>query len=335
MNGLSDTSKDVREKTKIKVAVIGVGQLGQHHARVYSKMDDVELIGVVDVDYKRAKKISRQYGTKAYDDYRNITEEVNAVNIAVPTYLHFQIGKYFLDKGIHCLVEKPITPSLNEAEELLYIARKRKVILQVGHIERFNPAVVEAQKYIDRPKFIEANRLSSYSSRVADVSVVLDLMIHDIDIILYLVKAKIVHIDAIGTCVLSKSEDIANARINFANGCVANVSASRISLDKFRKIRIFQQHSYISLDYVKPSLKIYQKKKDIIKSLKDIAIIHPKLTKFDSLEEEIRHFVNCIEKKHEPLVSGEHGKDALEVCLQILKEIKKHNAESEREAVKL
>ena len=312
-------------ENKIKVAVIGVGQLGQHHAHVYSRMPDVELVGVVDIDYRRARKIARQSNTGAYNDYKSISGEIDAVNIAVPTNLHFQLGKYFLGRGIHCLVEKPITPSLDEAEELLDIARKKRIVLQVGHVERFNPAVIEAQGYIKEPKFIEANRLGPYSPRVADVSVVLDLMIHDIDIILYLVKSRIENIDAIGTSVLSSSEDIANARIRFANGCVANVSASRISLEKFRKIRIFQQHSYISLDYAKPAVKIYTKKKEIIKSLKDINIRYPKLGKINPLQEEIKHFITCIREKSKPLVSGEHGKNALEVCLEILKIIRTHN----------
>ncbi|MFH1239433.1 MAG: Gfo/Idh/MocA family oxidoreductase, partial [bacterium] len=182
-------------KDKIKIVVIGVGQLGQHHARICAEMPEVELVGIVDTEYKRAKKLARQYKTQAFDNYEAVSGQIEAVNIAVPTPLHFQIGSYFLQKGIHCLIEKPITPSLDEAQELLDIARRKNLILQVGHIERFNPAVIEAQKYIEEPKFIEANRLGPYSPRVADVSVVLDLMIHDIDIILYLVKSPIVHID--------------------------------------------------------------------------------------------------------------------------------------------
>lgn len=309
-------------KDRIKVAVIGVGQLGQHHARIYAEMSEIELVGVVDVDYKKAKKIARRCKTQAFDNYESVSGQIEAVNIAVPTPLHFQLGSYFLDKGIHCLIEKPITPSLSEAQQLLDIARRKNLILQVGHIERFNPAVIEAQKYIEEPKFIEANRLGPYSPRVADVSVVLDLMIHDIDIILYLVKSEIINIDAIGACLLSQSEDIANARINFANGCVANVSASRISLEKFRKIRIFQSQSYLSLDYAKPSLKIYQKKKEVIKSLKDIMVKYPKLMKLEPLKEELKHFISCVKNKQKPLVSGEHGKDALEVCLEILSKIR-------------
>jgi predicted dehydrogenase len=311
-----------QSKDKIKVAVVGVGQLGQHHARIYAEMPEVELVGVVDVDPKRARKIARQHKTRAFDNYKELDGQVEAVNIVVPTPLHFELGSYFLEKGIHCLVEKPITPSLDEAQELMDITRRKNLILQVGHIERFNPAVMEAQKYIEEPKFIEANRLGPYSPRVADVSVVLDLMIHDIDIILYLVKSPIVSIDAIGACLLSKAEDIANVRINFANGCVANVSASRISLEKFRKIRIFQSQSYLSLDYAKPSLKIYRKKTEVIKSLKDISVKFPKLAKLEPLKEEIKHFIGCIREKREPLVSGEHGRDALEVCLEILNKIR-------------
>ncbi|MFH1784231.1 MAG: Gfo/Idh/MocA family oxidoreductase [bacterium] len=310
---------------EIRVAVVGVGQLGQHHARLYSEMPGIKLVGVVDEDIKRAKKIAKQCKTEAYNNYRDMDGKVDAVNIAVPTALHFSIGSFFLKKGIHCLVEKPITPSLEQAKGLLDIARSRKLILQVGHIERFNPAVTEAQKYIENPRFIEANRLGPYSPRTSDVSVVLDLMIHDIEIILYLVNSPLETIDAIGARVLSPSEDIANARLKFANGCVANVSASRISIEKFRKIRIFQENNYISLDYAKPSVKIYSKKKEVINSFKDIRIQHPRLTKINALGEEIKHFIDCVRQQRTPIVSGERGRDALEVCLEILKTIQREN----------
>jgi len=236
--------------------------------------------------------------------------------------LHYQIAKDFINAQVHCLIEKPITPDLAEAEELLDLVKQKNLILQVGHIERFNPAVLEAQKYINEPKFIEANRLGPYDPRVAHISVVLDLMIHDIDIVLYLVQDQIVSIDAVGAKVLSHFEDIANARIRFAHGCVANISASRVSLKKFRKIRIFQKDSYLSLDYAKPGLKIYQKKKDDVTSLKDIKVVYPRLVKLEPLAEELKHFVNCVREGRKPQVTGEHGRDALEIALEVMRKIK-------------
>lgn len=306
----------------LKMGVIGIGHLGVHHARIVSSLPDVELVGICDINESQVKKFAKLYKTTAYADYHQLLNKVDAISIAVPTPLHYQIAKDFINAQVHCLIEKPITPDLAEAEELLALVTQKNLILQVGHIERFNPAVLEAQKYINEPKFIEANRLGPYDPRVAHISVVLDLMIHDIDIVLYLVQDRIVSIDAVGAKVLSQFEDIANARIRFAHGCVANISASRVSLKKFRKIRIFQKDSYLSLDYAKPGLKVYSKKKEEVTSLKDIKVFYPRLVKLEPLAEELKNFVSCVREGRKPQVTGEHGRDALEIALEIMRKIK-------------
>ncbi|MDO8734750.1 MAG: Gfo/Idh/MocA family oxidoreductase [Elusimicrobiota bacterium] len=306
----------------MKVGVVGVGSLGQHHARVYSTIPEVELFGVCDVDKKRAEKIAKNFNAQHFTDYNELLSKVDAVSIVVPTPMHYTIAKDFLNSGIHCLVEKPITDNVLHAEELLKIANEKNIILQIGHIERFNTAVIEAQKHIKSPKFIEAQRLGPYDPRVAHIGVVMDLMIHDIDIILTLVNSKIVQMDVIGAKVLSKNEDIANVRLKFENGCVANISASRVSLDKFRKIRIFQDDAYISLDYAGQSLKIYRKKSDVVTSMSDIEVIKPKLKTEEPLKRELEHFINCVRTGKPPMVTGEHGRDALEVAIEILKKLK-------------
>lgn len=305
----------------MKIGVIGVGSLGQHHARVYSQIPEVELFGVCDVDKKRAEKISKNFNAQPFSDYKELIGKVDAVSIVVPTPLHYSVAKDFLNAGIHCLVEKPITNDVSQAEELLKIANEKNIVLQIGHIERFNTAVIEAQKHIKSPKFIEAQRLGPYDPRVAHIGVVMDLMIHDIDIILTLVDSRIIQMDVIGAKVLSKNEDIANVRLKFENGCVANISASRVSLDKFRKIRIFQDDTYISLDYAGQSLKIYKKKSDIVTSMSDIDVIKPKLKMEEPLKRELEHFINCVKKGIPPIVTGEHGRDALEVAIEILKKL--------------
>ncbi|HAX61380.1 MAG TPA: UDP-N-acetyl-D-glucosamine dehydrogenase [Elusimicrobia bacterium] len=306
----------------MKVAVVGAGSLGQHHTRVYSTIPDIELFGVCDVDKKRSEKIAKNFNAQPFSDYKELIGKVDAVSIVVPTPLHYAVAKDFLNAGIHCLVEKPITDNVLHAEELLKIATEKNIILQIGHIERFNTAVIEAQKHIKSPKFIEAQRLGPYDPRVAHIGVVMDLMIHDIDIVLTLVNSKIMQMDVIGAKVLSQNEDIANVRLKFENGCVANISASRVSLDKFRKIRIFQDDTYISLDYAGQSLKIYKKKSDVITSMSDINILKPKLKTEEPLKRELEHFINCVKTGKPPLVTGEHGRDALSVAIEILKKLK-------------
>ncbi len=306
---------------KVKVAVIGVGHLGQHHARIISQLPTTELIAVVDTNISRGTQIAEKYKTHVFSDYKEILNRVEAVTIAAPTTEHYSIAKDCLDNGLHCFVEKPITTKIEHAEELLELSRQKGLTLQIGHVERFNPAVVEAKKYINNPKFIDAQRLGPYDPRMSYIGVVLDLMIHDIDIILSLANSPVTDLDAIGAKVLSQYEDIANARIKFASGCVANISASRISYEKHRKIRVFQPDSYISLDYGDKVLKIIRKKVPTISSLKDIEITIPELPKYEPLSSELEHYIDCIIKGTEPIVSAKHGRDALELALEILQNI--------------
>ncbi|MCM8765800.1 MAG: Gfo/Idh/MocA family oxidoreductase [Candidatus Omnitrophica bacterium] len=303
---------------KIKVGVIGVGKLGYIHARVYSEMKDVELVGVCDINQEKAKKVAQELKTEFYFDYREIIPYVDAVSIAVPTSLHYPIGKEFLKNGVHCLIEKPLAINLKEAKGLLKIAEGKKSILQVGHIERFNPAIQTILKLPGEPRFIECHRLGNFSPRVKDVGVVLDLMIHDLDIVLTLVKAKVESIDALGVNVLTTYEDIANARIKFEDGTICNLTASRVSDERMRKIRIFKENSYISLDYFKQEVLIYYKRKN--------RVIHRFLPvkKEEPLKEELKSFINCIYKKGNPLVSGEEAYNALKLAFRILKKIKEN-----------
>jgi len=308
----------------MKVAVVGVGSLGQHHARIYSQIAGTELVSVCDRDQSRAMKIAKNYNCGFCTDFRDLAGKIEAVSIVVPTPLHYATASYLLDCGIHCLVEKPITDNVSDAGELLKKAKEKNLVLQIGHIERFNTAVIEARKHINNPRFIEAQRLGPYDPRVSHIGVVMDLMIHDIDIILTLVNSKIISMDAIGAKVLSNNEDIVNVRLKFENGCVANVSASRVSLEKFRKIRIFQDDAYLSLDYAGQSLKIYKKKSELVKSMLDIDVIKPKLKTQEPLKRELEHFINCVCEGKKPLVTGEHGRDALEVAVEILDMLKKN-----------
>lgn len=247
---------------------------------------------------------------------------MEAAVISVPTPFHHAIAKDLLNSGIHCLVEKPFTSTVEEAQELISIARDKDLVLQVGHIERFNPAVVAARPFIKNPKFIEVNRLGPYDPRTSHIGVVLDLMIHDLDILLDLVQDKVVGLESFGAKILSQHEDIVKARLKFSKGCVADVSASRISLERYRKIRIFQDDSYISVDYAGKSLKIYKKKTETVKSLTDIEVIKPKLKDAEPLFFELSHFLACVAEGKRPLVTGEHGRDALELAFEILKSMK-------------
>ena len=261
--------------------------MGQH--------PDSKLEYIVDTDEKRAEKIikSNKLNAVILTDYKNLIGKVDAAVISAPTQFHYEIAKPLLENGIHCLVEKPITLNVEEAQELIEIAQKRNVVLQVGHVERFNPAVIAAAPYVNNPRFIEVNRLGPYDPRTAHIGVVLDLMIHDLDMLFYLVKDKVVSFEAHGAKVLSETEDIAKVRLKFTNGCVADVSASRISMDKYRRIRIFQPDAYISVDYAGKSLKMYTKKegREKIKSLLDIDIKKPKIPSNEPLFYEL--IISC------------------------------------------
>lgn len=307
-------------KSKIRVGVVGVGYLGRHHALKYSQIQDVELVGVVDVDKRKADEVAKECSTKAFYHHSQLFGIVDAVSIATPTSTHYSIARDFLERGIDCLLEKPITSTLEEAEDLVRITGRNGTILQVGHLERFNPAVIALNDLIDRPMFIESHRLSPFKGRGIDVDVILDLMIHDIDIILSLVKSPIFKVEAVGVPVVSPNVDIANARITFEGGCVANVTASRISTKDTRKIRIFQHNAYISIDYAHQKISVYQRVKDD-KGIYRIVSRDMVIERSDVLYEEIKAFLYSVENRKGPPVRGIDGKRALEVALKVQEEV--------------
>jgi predicted dehydrogenase len=299
----------------VRVAVVGIGKLGARHADVYSKMAGVELVGVCDTHPEKAKETADRCKTRAFTDYRELLKITDAASIVVPSHKHHPLSKDFLQNGVHVLIEKPITTNLEEADDLLEVSKKTKRLIQVGHIERFNSAFRTVKSIIKNPRFIECHRLGPYDPRVADTGVTLDLMIHDIDILLELMKSPVKHIDAVGACILSKTEDIANARVRFENGAVCNMTASRVTPDVQRRIRIFQDDAYISLDYVKQEAQIYAK---------DATGIHHKsiaITKQDSLKEELTDFIECVTQNRQPLVSGEEAREALAMALEVQRQI--------------
>ena len=244
---------------KIKVGVVGVGHLGAIHSKVYSRLDNVKFVGLCDCNLERAIEIGKKYKTASYSDYEELFDKVDAVSIAVPTSLHYNVAKNFLKHKIHVLIEKPVTKTLSEADELIDIARSKDLIIQVGHVERFNAAVLALEKYLKKPKFVECQRLGPFHKRVDDVGVVLDLMIHDIDIVLGLIKQEVAKIEAVGLSTMSDFEDVANVRLTFEDGTIADITASRVTKDVVRKIRIFQEESYISLDYLDQEVTIFKK----------------------------------------------------------------------------
>ena len=302
---------------KIRMGVIGLGKLGSFHANIYSSLKNVDLICVCDNNKKLAASTAHKLKTCWCTDYKDlIKKDIHAVSIVTPTYLHYKIAKFFLIHKIPVFIEKPITKNLKEAADLIKIAKKHKLLIQVGHVERFNSAIQAIKKFVPKPKFIEAHRLGPFAPRVRDVGVVLDLMIHDIDIVLGFTKSKIKDIQAIGMKVLTKHEDIANARIRFKNGTICDLTASRVTNDSLRKIRIFQEDCYISLDYVKQEALIYKKTKGKIVAKKiDIKKEHP-------LKKELSSFVECLIEKKRPVVSDLEGYNALAVAYKIIKKLK-------------
>jgi len=296
---------------KIRVGVVGTGYLGSIHARLYKEIETCSLEAVCDTDPARIDKVSRELQVPGLSDYRGLFGKVDAVSVAVPTRLHYAVAKELLEHGLPVLVEKPFTTTLKEAGALIKLARKKDLTLQVGHIERFNSAFSACQEYFQDPYFIECHRLSTFPNRSLDIGVVLDLMIHDIDIILGLVKSPVKRIDAVGVNVLTPFEDIANARITFRNGCVANLTASRISDEKMRKIRIFLKNAYISLDYREQQAFIYKK------TPAGIAKEALPIEKEQPLKKELASFIECVGEHKEPVVSGETAREALETALKI------------------
>jgi len=312
----------------LRVAVIGVGYLGRFHAQKYrqvvgSALTGSNLIGVVDADADTARRVAAELQVEAFTDHRELLGRVDAVSIAVPTPLHFQVARDFLEQGVHVLVEKPITTTVAEAQELIDLATRKQCVLQVGHLERFNPAIVAAAGILKTPRFVESHRLAPFKQRGTDVSVVLDLMIHDIDLIQELVGAPIVSIDASGAAIFSKDLDIANARIRFANGCVANTTASRVSLKQERKIRLFQDDAYLSIDLQQKILTVIRKKGDApVESPAQVAIEEQSFDQGDALLDEITAFLKAIREGTPPIVTGEQGKRALETATRIAELVK-------------
>lgn len=328
---------------KVRVAVLGTGSLGKEHARVYAELagiGEVEFAGIYDTSIETSRKIAQKHRLRVFASVAEAIEQADALSIVTPTTSHFQLAKEALTKGKHVLVEKPMTDNAAEATELVQLARQNNSVLQVGHIERFNPVFKYLETVATHPRFIETHRLSPFPARSTDIGVVLDLMIHDLDVVLAFVNSPVTAVDAVGIPVLSKSEDIANARLRFANGCVANLTASRISPEKMRKIRVFsggENPTYISLDYRAQEGFIYRIARDgeeessLLRKIllaKDSAIVSESagvrivrepvpIAKEEPLKLELQHFIGCVREKRTPVVSGESAKRALDLAFEI------------------
>ncbi|HEY1848968.1 MAG TPA: Gfo/Idh/MocA family oxidoreductase [Opitutaceae bacterium] len=320
---------------KIRCGVAGVGSLGQHHARIYATLAGAELAGVYDSSPSRAAEIAAKHGCRVFKSVEELGAACDAVSVVVPTDLHAVVALPLLAGGCHLLIEKPLCASLEEAERVLAAAQAKGCVVQVGHVEHFNPVMAFLEKEASRPQYITAERLGTYQVRGTEVGVVLDLMIHDIGIVLALVKSPIARIDSVGINVLSKTEDIANARIQFENGCVANLSASRMSLKKAREIRIFQDNAYLSLDFMNQSGHLVRKSDIIAYGLKmkiglvkagdtsSVPVHNIPIEKGEPLALELAHFVESVSRRRQPKVGAALGKSALEVAIQITEQIRR------------
>ena len=307
---------------QIRVGVIGVGHLGQFHVQKYVELCQVDLVGVADLDFARAQEIAARNGTKAYASVTELLLRVDAVSIAVPTVDHFAVASQALNAGLHVLLEKPISATIEEGRKLVALAAKQHLVFQVGHLERFNPVFVAASKKITQPRFIEVHRLSPFTFRSIDVDVVLDLMIHDLDLVLSLVKSPIREIFAVGVPVLSQQVDIANVRVHFVNGAVCNLTASRVSLQKERKIRLFQPDAYFSLDLANFSLVRCERKEfDYSSPIPQLDYQKKEFPRADSLKSEIESFVNAVRDGTPPVISGVDALVAMEAACQIKEKI--------------
>lgn len=304
----------------VKIAVIGVGALGQHHARILSSLEGCELYAVVDSNFERAKEIAEKYHTSYLEDYRNL-EDIDAVVVAAPTTLHREIANHFLEKGISVLCEKPLAASVIECDSIVEASQKFGSKLLVGHIEHFNPAVDCIFKEVKTPGFLEIHRLGVFTGRSLDVDVVYDLMIHDIEIASTLVKSKIEYIDAIGVAVLSNHIDIANARISYESGCVCNLTASRISRDKIRKLRLFEKNSYFSVDYSEQSVEAFRVSEENGKKV--IKKVEINVEKKEPLKAELEHFIKVVKGIEKPRVDGASAREAVKVASEIVEKILK------------
>ena len=311
------------KEKKMRFGVIGAGKLGGFHTRTLSTMPGVELVGVSDPNLLRAQMLAWRYNCVAYKTVEELLNQVDALVVAAPTEYHAEIGIKALEAGVHVLMEKPITNSEEGARKLLELSEKNKVVLQVGHSERFNSAVVETLKHVKNPRYVTIERLGPYDPRVAATGVTLDLMIHDLDIVLTMIDSDVASFEAIGASMLSSHEDISNVRLKFKNGCVVDITASRATMEASRRMRIYQQDAYISVDYVSARLKIYHKKNPVVNSLKDIEVIFPKLERKEPIKEEILHFIDCIKTSKTPTPSGEKGLKALRLALDITDQMRR------------
>ncbi|HPD16695.1 MAG TPA: Gfo/Idh/MocA family oxidoreductase [Planctomycetota bacterium] len=322
----------------VRVAVVGAGHLGRHHARLYAGLPQAELVGIADVALDRAQRLAATYGVAAVADYHDLIEQVDAASIAVPTAGHFAVARDFIDRGRAVLIEKPFTRTLPEADELLSLAERRGATIQVGHVERFNPALIAAKGYLQDPLYVECDRISPFTFRSMDIGVVLDLMIHDLDILLELIPSAITAIEAVGVPALSRHEDIANARLTFASGCVANLTASRVATRAVRKLRIIQRDSYLSINYGERRALLFRKRPDApdpatidpatipdAKAFvyeKLIAVEEIPLSIHDALEQELIAFLHCVATGARPACSGADARRALELAWRILDSIR-------------
>jgi predicted dehydrogenase len=302
---------------KIRAAVVGVGYLGRFHAQKYAQLADCELIGVADRQPETAARVAAEVGTRAWQDYQGLLGKTDVVSIATPTPTHHEIALAFLKAGAHVLVEKPITESAAQAEELIQAARRAGRVLQVGHLERFNPAILAAEPLLNEPRFIECQRLAPFRERGTDVDVVLDLMIHDIDLLQMIVRSPVAALDAIGTPVFSPEVDIANARLRFQNGCIANVTASRVSLKTERKVRVFRDDAYLSLDLQQKQLTVIRKRTPAAAGQLPVQIEERIFDPGDALLAEIQAFVAAVRGERPVVVSGEDGMQALRTAVAI------------------
>ena len=306
---------------RIRVGVIGTGHLGKHHVRVYHEIPECRLVGIADIDSEVVQSIGDQYSVPAYTNYCDLLDKVDAVSIVTPTSTHGEITLDAIAAGCHVLVEKPIADNVESADQMIISAKKAGRILQVGHIERFNPGVLAMAKYVNQPRFLESHRLGPLAERVKDVGVVVDLMIHDLDLVLALINSPVVRLEAIGVPILTDREDIANARIRFENGCIADLTVSRVSLKTERKLRLFQSDMYLSLDYQSRKLQVYRKKQEDKSEKPKVVVETIDSSDEDPLTMELQSFCNTIINNGIPVVSGETGRDALSLALEITGQI--------------
>jgi predicted dehydrogenase len=299
----------------LRVGVVGVGHIGKNHARLYAETEAVDFAAIYDTDAATARAIAQQYEVRATNSLAEFSELIDAASVATPTNSHFAIAQPLLEKGKHLLIEKPIAENTTEASQLAELAVQRQLVLQVGHVERFNPVLSALEARLTHPRFIEAHRLSPFPNRSTDIGVVLDLMIHDLEIILHLVRSPVQTIDAVGVPVLSRREDIANARLRFENGCVANITSSRISPERMRKIRVFQEDAYLSLDYQNQTGEIYRKVGGGIERTE------VEIEKEEPLKRQLLSFIECARAGLQPKVSGFEATAALDLAVEITKRI--------------